>query len=100
MSHENVAVVLLLVFATISTNPVIGAKCSVAQKAFILNLCRPYISKRVLLLPPQHGTCCQNVRSLQKFDATMMLCIAGLLNSGDLQNYDVRKVQNLPAACK
>nr|TKV99937.1 hypothetical protein SEVIR_8G076600v2 [Setaria viridis] len=101
MSHEKVAVLLLLVFTAISTNPVIGTNCSERQKARIMKLCEPYIRKGNLVqLPTRNGPCCLKVRSLQKKDAQMMQCVAGLLNSEDIQKYDATKVKYLSVSCK
>lgn len=111
MSSGKAAVLLLLVCATISLEPVSGGcglcpkpkpPCTETQKNYIVrNVCNRFVlsSNPSRILPTYDDRCCQSVRTLQSGGVGMMQCLVDLLTASERGIYDVSAMLNLKTHC-
>jgi hypothetical protein len=95
--ENNIVLLLLLLFAVISPNQVIGSACTPEQKAAILNQCEEYIKPGYpLILPSYASVCCDKVRDVPNRD---MNCIVDLLTPPEKAKHGVDKIKRLKDLC-
>ena len=96
MRGEDNSIVVLL-FAVVSPNQVIGSTCTPEQKAAILKECEEYIKPGYpLILPSYVSVCCHKVRDVPNRD---MNCIVDLLTPAEKATHGVDKIKRLKDLC-